>query len=116
MTAETVRDNYTMLTWQRVVPADSYSHGAASNYCFNLVLAGHSDWRLPTRAELSSLPDSTRVNPAIDLRAFPGTPLASFWSSTIYVLGAEDAWTVEFAGGLMMHKPVMDAHRVRCVR
>lgn len=114
--SDTVRDNRTMLTWQRAVTADSYSQGAASSYCSSLTLAGHSDWRLPTRAELSSLQDMTRVNPVIDLHAFPGTPLAWFWSSTRFVGRSAAGWTIDFVGGATRGTAVSDSCRVRCVR
>ena len=45
-------------------------------------LAGHKDWRLPTRAELETLVSPNCVRPAISLRSFPNTPAIPFWPHT----------------------------------
>ena len=38
----------------------------AGTYCQNRVLAGTSDWRLPSSHELFSILDHDRVNPALN--------------------------------------------------
>ena len=45
----TVTDNVTGLMWQQAVPTATYSWAGAVTYCSTLTLAGHSDWRLPSR-------------------------------------------------------------------
>ena len=74
-TAGVVVDRVTHLMWQRQVPADAHDWDQAGAYCACLQLAGHDDWRLPTRIELVSLVDYTRSFPAIDAQAFPDTPV-----------------------------------------
>ncbi|MSQ82916.1 MAG: DUF1566 domain-containing protein [Myxococcales bacterium] len=37
---------------------------------------------MPHRTQLISLVDSQQISPALDPRAFPGTPSAYFWSAT----------------------------------
>lgn len=58
-----------------------YQHDEAQVYCDNLVLKGHSDWRLPTDCELSAL--ASRLSAQTE-----GAPLSSrmatCWSSTPY--------------------------------
>ncbi|MCB1091869.1 MAG: sulfatase-like hydrolase/transferase, partial [Verrucomicrobiae bacterium] len=53
----TVTDNQTGLTWQQVPPSAFYSWPEAQAYADSLVLAGRTDWRLPTMKELLSLAD-----------------------------------------------------------
>jgi hypothetical protein len=86
VTADTVTDNVTGLVWQRI-SAIHTAWAAAKTYCDQLVLAGASDWRLPTHIELVSL---FYVKPGIDDKmvntvVFPDAPTDSgwpFWSST----------------------------------
>lgn len=71
-----VIDNVTGLMWQRSVDQESgvsFSGDSpfAKTYCSNLSLAGYHDWRVPTKIELYSLVDYTRVDPAIDTTVFP---------------------------------------------
>lgn len=56
-------------------------------------------WRLPNRNELSSLIDLHRLNPAIDTRAFPGTPATWTWSSTPMAGLSNYAWNIDFSDG-----------------
>lgn len=83
-TVDVVTDNVTHLEWQRDVPPTSLSWQAAIAACDALVLGGKSDWRLPTRIELLSLFDYTRVAPALDTTAFP---------HALAHLGAGTVWT-----------------------
>lgn len=115
-TAETVRDLRTHLIWQRGASANSYSQSAAAEYCANLVLADGSDWRLPSRAELLSLSDPTRLNPAIDVMAFPSTPPTWFWSSSTYLGRPNNSWRVDFGRGIATGGANDQQSRVRCVR
>ncbi|MBK7001887.1 MAG: DUF1566 domain-containing protein [Rhodoferax sp.] len=62
-------------------------------------LCGASDWRMPSRKELTSILDLGRVNPAIDPDYFPNTPGSSFWSGSPYADNSRSAWGVDFDGG-----------------
>jgi cysteine-rich repeat protein len=113
----TVKDNVTGLVWQKALDASSYTWQNAKTYCDNLVLAGCSDWRLPSRMELLSIVDRTKVNPAIDTSKFPGTPGYYFWSSSPVAGNASVAWGVLFNGGSAYYgNDVSNTYRVRCVR
>ncbi|MBE0598467.1 MAG: DUF1566 domain-containing protein [Desulfuromonadales bacterium] len=82
----------------------------ASGFC------GASDWRLPTRKELLSIVDNSRVSPAIDTGFFPNTPAANFWSSTPYVDQENSAWTVFFQYGEVYPAGKGQGHHLRLVR
>jgi hypothetical protein len=115
VTAETVFDTRTDLTWQRLsgpltIQAD------AIDYCEDLVLGGYRDWRLPNMAELLSIVDVTRFDPAIDGRAFPDTPSGpSLSSSPFSPMGR----CVDFKAGATRpcHELIPDGSAyLRCVR
>ena len=72
---DTVTDNWTGLTWERAF-GDPVLQAQATSRCSQL------GFRVPTEKELLTLVDPTRVNPATDPAAFPGTPSHAFWSST----------------------------------
>lgn len=65
-------------------------------------LCGHADWRLPTPEELHSLVDYSKEDrpdvPKIDVRSFPNTEMAYYWTSTRYLkpddVGRYFMWTV----------------------
>lgn len=91
--------------WDANKPVDDaqrYTFAAALDACgrFNqrLAWAGFSDWRLPTREELSGLIDTTQHS-AIDQIAFPATPHADFWTASICHDHSGCVWCVDFANG-----------------
>ena len=78
---------------------DSLNWQDAIDYCEDLEFAGHSDWRLPTILELSTILDNrvrwTRaVNPAIN--PIGGDSRQHHWSSTTYKANSSEAWRLRF--------------------
>jgi hypothetical protein len=116
LTAETVADTQSGLTWQRAVPDASYSWADAKTYCEGLSLASQTGWRLPTVKELQTLVDIAAANLSIDAKAFPSTPASNFWSSSPYASNASAAWAVYFYDGSTYASATTSADRVRCVR
>jgi len=110
----TVSDSNTGLLWQQAVDEGAYSWEEAKAYCENLSLDG-TGWRLPTKAELESIVDFGRDEPAIDPVAFPNTPAESFFSSSPYVGIPGSLWYVGFGDGSEASAGG-GALRVRCVR
>ena len=112
----TVRDNVTGLLWQKAidVATQKLPWDAAKNYCATLTLAGRK-WHLPTRIELLSIVDFTRVGPAIDTKAFPGVPGGAYhWTSSPWVVSEistkpQYSWIVNFYEGLTSNAGVRDA-------
>jgi hypothetical protein len=118
-----VLDNVTGLWWQQPIDvgitncSGGCTAAQAIAYCQNLSLAGHSDWRLPTRIELVSIVDTTVTSPSIN-GVFSGTPSAAFWTSSPYVvLAGGNVWAVSFDDGTNGgYEPENNPNRVRCVR
>lgn len=128
----TVRDSRSGLVWQQSVPSSyapacsgKYSSDSpagdactwvdAKKYCAGLSFAS-GGWRLPSKAELESLVDDSRVAPAIDLNAFPSTLPSGFWSSSPSAGSSDSAWYVGFYYGHSDNSDTGGTFRVRCVR
>ncbi len=113
----TVQDDVTGLIWQQDV-GGSYVWSDAISYCEDLSLAGHDDWRLPTRIELLSIVDHTRTSPAVDTSVLP-TPSGFFWTATPWAVSADPprSWIVNFYEGLTSNNGYTTGeYNARCVR
>jgi hypothetical protein len=111
----TVTDNVTGLMWQQAVQeAMYYTWAQAVAYCPTLTLAGHSDWRLPTRIELLSIVDFGR-DPAINTTYFLSTS-TYLWSSSPLARSSSNAWYVNFSDGNSYYVDVSGTNNFRCVR
>lgn len=87
----------------------------AQEYCNLVNLAGHKDWRLPTRVELLSIADKSRYKPALNT-AFKYIAYPWYWSQTTYADGPSSAWVVDFAFGSGYWSDLSICQFVRCVR
>lgn len=122
----TVTDLNTGLMWQQVPDAMKHPWFQAGPHAQSLVLAGHSDWRLPTVKELYSLIDYGKGWPYIDTDYLdcdldPQDPKnTQYWSSTEYVGlthgGQATAFGVNFATGHIKGYGTGMPGFVRCVR
>lgn len=117
VTAGTVFDTKTKLTWQRGVPPSTYTWSDAKAFCAGTTMDG-TDWRLPTRNELLTIVDFSRTNPSIDPTAFPSTPSSMFWSSSRVAGSSTEVWAVDFNYGYSYSDmgDVSYTYDVRCVR
>jgi len=112
----TVTDNLTGLMWQQAVPTTTYTWANAATYCSTtLTLASHSDWRLPSVVELTSIVDFGS-SPAVNSTYFPSTPASWFWSSSPLAGSSSYAWYVDFGRGYTSYYDVSSTNYVRCVR
>ena len=137
VSAEIITDNVTKLIWQRVLP-DIYpgcsgnyefvgrkrgvgtgcSWEEAQAYCKRPELAqklGGGEWRVPTKIELESLIDVSRVL-AVD-PLFDAFPVERIWTSSP-VPNPESlklAWAVDFMEGTSFDTGRYTGGRVRCV-
>lgn len=122
VTVETVSDRFTGLTWQRDRATGTDLEATAG--CDALFLAGVTDWRLPTSAELATLvdfsvpPDFSSGVVRIDTLAFPTAVAADYWTSTPISTSSDIRVMVNFASGCIQG-PVAwphDTRSYRCVR
>ena len=105
----TVTDTTTGLMWSKENVGGKCNWEASDKACRELRLAGHKDWRIPTRGELLTLVDDTRSSPAIDIAAFPDTQSDWYWTSTLCAWAPSCAWIVYFSYGY-----ANDTHRADC--
>lgn len=118
-----VTDNQTGLRWRRCSEGQTYSAGNclgnAGAFTYEAALAharAQTGWRLPNVKELSSIVDTDRQQPSIDLAVFPATPAYSYWSSSPYAGNADYAWGVNFYYGFVDPGRRNDSTAVRLVR
>lgn len=115
---QTVYDTKTKLNWQRIVPADSFTQADAKAYCRALsATIPDLPWRLPTLREMLTIIDySATTAPLVDTDAFPGTPSAAFWSSTLAAGAASMGYITytNFAAGATL-ADITTLNSVRCV-
>ena len=98
-TSLTVVDATTGLEWLRA-PLGCFEHEQAIDACAAVEHNG-GGFRLPTRAELLTLVDITRFDPAIDTAAFPDIKGGWFWSSDLCAWSSASAWLVAFYLGVV---------------
>lgn len=127
------------LEWQRCDDGKEYNWTDAKEYCSDLQLGGHSDWRLPTLIELNTLVQCTNGT-STPLEMFPGhpnwcgdtnggsgggfdTPTIDpafqaqsdiYWSNTAAIGGK--AWRINFDDGHNHDVNRGNLQFVRCVR
>jgi hypothetical protein len=111
-----VWDRHTGLMWSNTLGDSRLSHDDAEKACAELQLAGHADWRLPTRQELQTILDLTRHDPAIDTSLFPGTKAEAYWSGCRLAADPDVAWIVHFNHGNVNYNHRDYYARVRAVR
>lgn len=105
---EEISDAATGLVWKKQPETGSFSWDNAKLRCAGL-------WRLPTVAELQSIVDDAKSNPAID-SAFGTQTLGVFWSSSTVAGNPSQAWGVDFTYGESSGYALSGPKQVRCVR
>ena len=106
-----ILDTQTGLQWSGTLAEGLVDYASAEKACQALDLAGHDDWRLPTRPELESILDLTRHKPAADPVFFGDTRTDDwYWTSTPCAWRSGASWCVAFSYG-----DVYDlVHGLRC--
>ena len=109
-----VIDNETGLQWQDNESVTKTWQNAI-NYCEDLTLGSHNDWRLPNRNELDSLVDDSKFNPSMS-PVFESFASYDYWSSTTTASNSNYAWYVAFNYGYQHYGYKLSNYYVRCVR
>lgn len=114
----TIGDYRSGLVWERDGAPERLHWVSADQYCKDLALSGHRDWRLPTQDELTQL--YIRLGFVSqgdkDRRHEPfGWTAAHYWTST-EANGPDEAWVIYFDGGYVVFGPKTFMAAVRCVR
>ena len=124
----TVTHHKTGLMWKVCAEGQTWSAGACSGTASTLAwsdaltaakdssFVGYADWRLPNKKELESLAETCGHSPAINKTVFPGTPSASFWTSTSYAKDARIAWPLNFSLGAGIASAKLSSYHARLVR
>ncbi|GHA03152.1 hypothetical protein GCM10008090_10150 [Arenicella chitinivorans] len=116
--SETAVDLITGLEWQRHEQSlFDRTWSDANQYCRQLNLRDHNDWRLPSIKELIGITDYTRFAPALSVQAFP-SPNSSrdYWSNTIDPVNSSLARTIDVWNGQVRNAMRTHSRFVRCVR
>ncbi len=81
-------------------------------------LCGYTDWRMPSRDELGSISDPRRTDapPTVNLRHFPATRAAEYWSGNDYQFQYDAAWVWSFRNGMDRVEWKRTPRHVRLVR
>jgi hypothetical protein len=111
---DTVTDHRTGLVWQRADDNQTRNWNDAVQYCLDLVLGGHGDWRAPRIDELLTIVDFSRTYPAID--PIFECSSAFYWSGSGLAGYPDYGWDVYFETGYSSWFVKTDGYRVRCVR
>ncbi len=111
----TALDNNTWLTWQIQDDDVLRTWDEAVSYCDGLMLGNQTDWRLPTRVELTSIVDYGRFGPALDASIFPNAGLGNYWTSTVRPVYAGN-YAVALDNGTVSYRDPSNRYRTRCVR
>ena len=117
-----VKDNVTGLEWQQATATGTYTWQLALDYVAGMNsdsgTYGHTDWRLPTIKELSTLVDSgiPYPGPPINTSYFPDTVVAYYWSSTTLAYNTDYANIVYFGNGYVGYYGKIFSDYVRAVR
>lgn len=112
----TVTDSHSGRTWVKASSPIAVQWAAANGYCAGLDVAGYTDWRLPSLAELQTLRDIAAAPPTA-VTALAATPKEFFWTASPVSAAAKPAyWTLFFNGGFTAFSEATASHYVRCVR
>ena len=103
----TVSDRLTGLMWEKAPSSERVSATESESYVKKLALAGHADWRLPSRVELASLVQGEQADHAswLNSQGFRNVQHSEYWSSTLFEwMGYSTpdrlyAWVVDLSSG-----------------
>lgn len=110
----TVTDTSLELMWT-VAPISGgpYTQIGAGVVAINSTFAGYTNWRLPTRAELSGIVETGCTNPALNTTVFSINATTTFWTGQST---GSAGYSVDFTHGISQTESVLTPKAVRLVR
>lgn len=118
LSSDVLSDNKTGLMWQDNSAAKYTKKDwkGAVDFCAELNLAGHDDWRLPTIKELETVLGTSPRN--MDMKkGFKNVGGSGYyWSSSIDESNEEFAWMMNFKRGYEYINYKTYERHIRCVR
>jgi hypothetical protein len=112
----TITDHLSDLIWQKTPATDSLPWEQALLYAENLVLGGHTNWRLPNIKELKSLSDTKHANPSIDPLFFPQIGIKKYWSGSSLQNQPGQSWYLDTRFGITTYAAKTGKLNLLCVR
>jgi hypothetical protein len=98
----TLTDTVTGLMWQKSDGGEMTWENAVQ-YCKQLALAGHIDWRLPDAHESFSILNHQYVNPSLDVNFFTASAAEYWWSGERQYNDTSKVWVTNAGGGIGNH-------------
>jgi hypothetical protein len=111
----TVTDNQSRMMWQKDEGGRKFWE-PSMKYCGNLSLGEHSDWRLPSKEELTTLWNNAGSQKDKMKVWFPRMKASGYWSSTILEDDPAYAWYVYFGDGVPNNNFKTFDNNARCIR
>lgn len=110
----TLTDQRTGLMWSIALQGAAVEQASAVAAAEASGLAGHTDWRLPTRKELMAIVESGCARPALNTSRFTAGSISAVWTSSAGP--GQTFWFVDFTygGDALEHRQTRKA--VRMVR
>jgi hypothetical protein len=127
----TVTDEVTQLMWMRCAVGQTWREGGCAGDALRLGLvqarshaegvnrdgsAFFNDWRVPSLRELATVSERQCREPRINLRMFPATPSAPFWTSTARPGQDRGQFVLDFGSEGVSHTDPAQPHHLRLVR
>jgi hypothetical protein len=112
----TITDTLTGLMWQKDDFQSPMTWEEAMTQFNDLLLAEHTDWRMPTREELRSIVDYSKITPSIYINEFPNTVLGNYWTSTANPFQENHIWCIHFYNGNDNYQSKTNQYYSRAVR
>lgn len=127
----TLTDRDTQLMWMRCAAGQRWQDGACAGTAQRLDWSqaqAHAqetnrsgrhffnDWRVPSLRELATVSERQCLRPRINLAMFPGTPSASFWTTTARPGQGRGYFVLDFGMDGVAHALQAEPHHLRLVR
>jgi hypothetical protein len=112
----TITDTLTGLMWQKDDFQNPMTWEESITQFNDLLLAEYTDWRLPTREELRSIVDYSKITPSIFVNEFPNTVLGNYWTSTAHPFQENHVWCIHFYNGNDNYQSKNNQYFSRAVR